>query len=389
MSLTPMINAQTCLHAKNCSGCSLWDLKYSDQLELKKKELENLLNQNSISLLIPIKMHGFPTLHFRDRTDVSLFEGQLGFYRNDKSKKILDIQVCELFSSSLQQWFTIFKAIIHKHHDFLKSFKVSFRLRVSPERKYGVWIDTSHETTKKLFDQKEFLLDLLDVSLVEIGQRLKRLESVQGDLKLSREPVMSYWMNSFDKNGRELKLYSSIGSFTQAGNLPNQSLMNVCIDLITNMKLEQGNCLELFSGMGNFTLMLLSLDLKVTSVEVSKTAFLALNTALLNHEELKSQISFKELSLYKKVDQTLFHGEELLVVDPPRSGLGFVVDELSKITENQKPKHIIYVSCFAETMVEDFTRLRGLGYGIETIVGVDQFAYSHHCEWISYLRLQQ
>lgn len=56
-------------------------------------------------------------------------------------------------------------------------------------------------------------------------------------------------MNSFDKNGRELKLYSSIGSFTQAGNLPNQTLMNVCIDLITNMKLEQRNCLEL-SGMG-------------------------------------------------------------------------------------------------------------------------------------------
>ncbi len=381
-------SAKKCSHFKDCSGCSLWNMDYQSQLTFKRSVLEQYLKDKNITLLTQIKMCGLPSLHFRDRTDISFIDGQLGFYRNDQSRKIVDIEKCELFSPALQSWFNLFKAIIHKHSIFLKDFKISFRLRVSPVGEFGVWIDTSHENTKKLFDQKVFLFDLLNVSIVEVGQKLKRLQNVNGDLKLSKEPVLQYWMNSFSETGEVLKLYSSIGSFTQPGNIANEILMNECTALIKNVKIQNQMCLELFSGMGNFTLMLLSLGLKVTSIEVSKTAFHALQRALENHVNFQSKIHFKELSLYKKSTQSLFSGEELLVVDPPRSGLGFVVDELEKIEKDIRPKHIIYISCLASTMVDDLARLNGLGYGIETIIGVDQFAYSEHCEWISYLRLK-
>lgn len=381
-------STKVCRHFNECSGCSLWTMDYQKQLAFKRNALENDLAKENILLSNQIKMCGFSSLHFRDRTDISLVDGKLGFYRNDQSRRIVDIEKCELFSPSLQNWFTLFKSIVHRHSNFLKDFKISFRLRVSPLGEFGVWIDTSHVNTKNIFEQKVFLFDLLEVSIVEVGQKLKRLQILDGELKLLKEPVLHYWMNSFNETGDVLKLYSSIGSFTQPGNLTNEILMNECITLIKNAQLHHHTCLELFSGMGNFTLMLLSLGLKVTSIEVSKTAFHALEKALENHEQFQSLIQFKELSLYKKSSQRLFNGEELLVVDPPRSGLGFVIDELAKIENDFRPKHIIYISCLASSMIEDLTRLRGLGYGIETIIGVDQFAYSEHCEWISYLSLR-
>lgn len=386
MSILPT-NNKKCVYLSDCSGCSLWQIDYSLQLSDKKKSLEKKLKDSQIELNTETKICGFEQLQFRDRTDVSLIDGNLGFYRNDGSKKILDILHCELFSKELQSFFSDFREVVDSHIDFLKELKISFRLRVSPIGDRGVWIDTSHENTKKLLEHKTFLEDLLRLSIVEVGQKFKRLTIQNNVLKLLKDPIMHHWMNSFDEFNRPLFLYSTIGAFTQPGNRTNELLIHECITIIKNLSLTDKSCLELFSGMGNFTLMLLSLGFKVTSVEVSKTAFSALSRALENHLNFKSHISFKELSLYNKRERNLFNNQELLIVDPPRSGLGFVIDELASLEKNQRPKHLIYISCLADTLVEDLTRLSELGYGIDSIVGVDQFAYSNHCEWISYLRL--
>lgn len=66
---------------------------------------------------------------------------------------------------------------------------------------------------------------------------------------------------------------------------------------------------------------------------------------------------------------------DLVVVNPPRRGLG---PELSSWLEQSGIPHLIYSSCFQETLVEDLRRMRS--YQIRAAKLVDMFPHTSHVE---------
>lgn len=76
------------------------------------------------------------------------------------------------------------------------------------------------------------------------------------------------------------------------------------------------------------------------------------------------------------VNQTLMP-PDLVVVNPPRRGLG---PDLSSWLERSAIPHIVYSSCFPETLVEDLRRMRS--YQIRAAKLVDMFPHTSHVECV-------
>ena len=73
---------------------------------------------------------------------------------------------------------------------------------------------------------------------------------------------------------------------------------------------------------------------------------------------------------------------ELVVVDPPRAGLG---DKMCRVLANAGVPHIVYVSCNPLTLARDLRQFADAGYEIATIQPVDMFPRSGHVETVCLL----
>jgi 23S rRNA (uracil-5-)-methyltransferase RumA len=74
---------------------------------------------------------------------------------------------------------------------------------------------------------------------------------------------------------------------------------------------------------------------------------------------------------------------DVVVVDPPRTGLGeALIDSLLEV----KPSKIVYVSCNPSTLAKDCARLLSGGYMLEKVVPLDMFPQTAHVESVVLLK---
>jgi 23S rRNA (uracil1939-C5)-methyltransferase len=74
---------------------------------------------------------------------------------------------------------------------------------------------------------------------------------------------------------------------------------------------------------------------------------------------------------------------ELIVVDPPRAGLG--AETTSLLAEVGAPS-IVYVSCDPATLARDLRALIGAGYELSSVTVADLFPQTFHLESVVELR---
>jgi len=74
---------------------------------------------------------------------------------------------------------------------------------------------------------------------------------------------------------------------------------------------------------------------------------------------------------------------DLVVVDPPRTGLG---PETTSLLGEVGAPALVYVSCDPATLTRDLRALIGFGYAIRSITLVDLFPQTFHIETVVRLR---
>ncbi|MFC5829034.1 class I SAM-dependent RNA methyltransferase [Nonomuraea insulae] len=79
------------------------------------------------------------------------------------------------------------------------------------------------------------------------------------------------------------------------------------------------------------------------------------------------------------LDRFQIERADIVVVDPPRSGLGREV--VSRIASLEAPR-IVYVSCDPATLARDLAWLRELGYALSDLRAFDAFPMTHHVECV-------
>lgn len=174
-------------------------------------------------------------------------------------------------------------------------------------------------------------------------------------------------------------------AFTQPNGYVNQQMLAWADRACENLSAD---LLELYCGIGNFSLPLAHRFERVLATEISKVATAAaiencdrndiknVNFARLSAEEMAEAMSgvrrFRRLA-HLPVPLADYQLETLLV-DPPRAGL----DEAT-LALASRFKNILYISCNPKTLLSNLTVLQAT-HQITDLAFFDQFPYTHHLE---------
>ena len=137
---------------------------------------------------------------------------------------------------------------------------------------------------------------------------------------------------------------------------------------------------DLYCGSGFFALLLAKAfpHFSVTGIELNADA---IRDAKQNARDVGiGNVRFTQSDAYTAFSQ--FADTErptLVVVDPPRAGLG---EKMCRILANAGVAHIIYISCNPITLARDLRQFADTGYKIATIQPVDMFPRSGHVETV-------
>ena len=229
---------------------------------------------------------------------------------------------------------------------------------------------------RKLDDQWQAaaleLQDTLQVCIIGRSRKQKRV--LERDFVTEILPL----------HGRNYHYRQAEGVFTQPNASINRHMIEWVLDQIDEEK--DGDMLELYCGVGNFTLPLAQRFRKVLATEISKQAVACArhnastnnidNITLLrmSSEEFTQAIDgVRPFRRLKDIELDSFALNTVLV-DPPRAGLD--ADTLALVSRMDQ---IIYISCNPETLLQNLEQL-GHSHELKQLAFFDQFPYTPHLE---------
>jgi len=160
----------------------------------------------------------------------------------------------------------------------------------------------------------------------------------------------------------------------------NRFLLNQMVDCALD-GMNGDTALDLYAGVGLFTIPLAKRYGKVTGVESDGSAVRDLE---FNTERAGVKVDAQRLQSEQYLDG-LKKTPEFVLADPPRTGLGKgVVKSLLRLM----PSKITLVSCDPATLARDLAALCAAGYGMDRVTLVDLFPQTYHVETVVRLTLR-
>jgi 23S rRNA (uracil1939-C5)-methyltransferase len=184
------------------------------------------------------------------------------------------------------------------------------------------------------------------------------------------DPELGYALPAFG-----LQYHFQPQDFVQVNASLNQAMITQALDLL---ELEQGDrVLDLFCGLGNFTLPLAQRCASATGVEADAGLVQrARDNARRNNVR---NVSFVQADLYGEEPGTLLPQEafDKILLDPPRSGAGPVLSVIGA----SGAQRVVYVACNPVTLAQDAGVLVGQhGYTLKAAGVMDMFPHTAHVE---------
>jgi 23S rRNA (uracil1939-C5)-methyltransferase len=136
---------------------------------------------------------------------------------------------------------------------------------------------------------------------------------------------------------------------------------------------------DLFAGVGLFARRLTASFARVVAVESAPPAIDALKANLLGTTGTASRATTLDSLRSARAGQR----PDLIVVDPPRTGLGA---EITGLLAHVAAPRVVYVSCDPATMARDLRALLSAGYAIHSLTLADLFPQTFHIEAVVQLR---
>lgn len=162
--------------------------------------------------------------------------------------------------------------------------------------------------------------------------------------------------------------------FTQVNADVNKAMVKKALELLEPQPDE--TVLDLFCGLGNFTLPLATRAAHVTGVEgVDAMVSRGQENAALNGIA-NATFLCADLTRPPSEHAWLQQGFDKVLLDPPRSGAFEVLPAVIAA----KPKRIVYVSCSPATLARDTEYLQEHGYVLKAAGAMDMFPHTSHVE---------
>jgi 23S rRNA (uracil1939-C5)-methyltransferase len=370
-----------CRFYDECGGCDFQHISYQHQLEIKNSLLQEQLNR------VLTGDDGTPgpefvsiagsadTFHYRQRIRVQVDRGKMGFYQHG-SHQIVEVSECLLAAPLL--------------NTVLQDLRESSQMTVLLRNCQSVELQLSPQDNSVIvlvnFLRKPRPKDILAakavaksiVSIKAIFLNTKKWGDVGPFLpENSRAEGSPALLNCTLKvNSNTLPISLEAGGFCQVNSKQNDKLIE---QMMAWSKIgSKDKILDLFCGMGNFSIPAAKLTGSVVGTDLQRSAIRsARRNALQNRLEncFFSQKSALQSAKELADDQASF---DLVIIDPPRQGCREVLPYLTKIAKSK----IIYISCDPATLARDLADLTRNGFKISHIQGIDMFPQTHHIETI-------
>ena len=178
----------------------------------------------------------------------------------------------------------------------------------------------------------------------------------------------------------DLTLQFDIRDFIQINAQLNRQMIATALDWLALN--PQDHVLDLFCGMGNFTL---PLSRKVKSAVGIEGVSAMVEKARANAERNGCHnVQFYRTDLDKPFINQSWAQQPFnkILLDPPRTGAAFALNALCQL----QAESILYVSCNPATLVRDTEILRDAGYQLDKVAMIDMFPQTGHLESISLFR---
>ncbi|MGB6973435.1 MAG: 23S rRNA (uracil(1939)-C(5))-methyltransferase RlmD [Terracidiphilus sp.] len=354
-----------CPHFGACGGCHYQHAGYETQLALKQSILLETLARAGVAVPAEISVLSAEPWHYRNRIRLAFdAHGNLG-YRGRRSHSIIPLHECPIAAPlllraafSIQQFLPKFapasnpsELALFCNHDesaLLASIVFPRTMRVSTD-----------ELTAGLHEQ---IPQLSGLELLAEAQRNKppRRFAMAGSNSLI------YRVADFDYRVDH-------GAFFQV----NRWLIDALVDRVC------AHCTgrlawDLFAGVGLFARRLAAGFDRIVAVESAPAAAAALAYNL--RESSATHESCEALAFLRRNRKS--EQPDLIVLDPPRTGLG--AETTSLLAAIAAPE-IVYVSCDPATLARDLRALLASGYTLQSLTLADLFPQTFHLETVAHL----
>lgn len=363
-----------CQHYDICGGCSFQHLAPTKQIEFKQSVLlENLehiggLVLNSKQILEPLTGEQLAYRH-KARLSVRYVEKKesvlVGFRERLSGRYIANIEKCEVLHPSVGLLIRPFRDLIIK----LSNYKAIAQIEVAVGENKTVLILRHLEPfqAEDLTLLQEFAVKHNICWYLQPGG-----EDTIHPLEIVVDDDLSYSLPELD-----VKFKFKPNNFTQVNPTINKKMLPLALDLLEIESTDR--VLDLFCGLGNFSLPMARLALELVGVEgCDKMTQRALDNATLNDI---NNVSFYRADLFESIEQAPWaqnHYDKILL-DPPRAG----AKELCEQIDMFKASRIVYVSCASATLARDAKIIVNNGYKLVKAGVMDMFPHTAHVESIA------
>lgn len=375
--------APECPHYGRCGGCQLQHVAAALQAELKDGILRDLVGRKvaaaGAALWQPPAAAPEP-YGYRQRIRLQVAAGGgLGFHR-PHSHEVEEVAHCPLARPELNA--VLAQLAGNRKLGALLRQSEAVELILSPDDS-RVYLFLHFSRKPRATDRQQAAAAAAELCGVAGLALLVAGQVVLGPLgeKSGSEMLVHYTLPAA-VCGRALPLSLEPGGFCQVNQGQNEKLVRIMLAWAEIQPEER--VLDLYSGMGNFSLPLaltarevVGMDLQRSSIRSAQRNMAAAGLANCRFAQGTAVAGARELAE---------RGEKFdcILLDPPRLGCREVVPFLPRLGA----RRLLYISCDPATLARDLEALAAAGYELVRLRMVDMFPQTHHLETIALLHRQ-
>ena len=381
-----------CPHVDRCGGCRFQELRYERQLEIKQRLVrETLARLGGITApLAPIVPAPEP-FHYRNKMEFSFQPEEdgtprLGLHERGAFDRIFELETCLLPSPLTVE-------------------VVRLTQRFARDHRWRAYHPRRHEGVVRYLTVRHLpATDHCAVHLVAASEEIEALEAWAREVAALSKSVrtVSLLLNSSRANvatGDErvllgpgtiverllgLEFEVSGTAFLQTNSRQAEALYARALEAAARE--GAATVLALYCGAGTLTLLRARAAGEAVGVESVPEA---VESARMNARKNGVANARFEAGEARAVLREWARGErkhapkpEVVVVDPPRSGLHQRV--VARVAE-LSPRRVVYVSCNPATLARDLKDFGALGYATAEVAPFDLFPHTPHIECVALL----
>jgi 23S rRNA (uracil1939-C5)-methyltransferase len=373
-----------------CGGCTMQHLDIRAQVAMKQRVLEDDLKH--IAKVAPqeiLRPMGGPAWEYRHRARLSAVNRSIkkgtvliGFHEG-KSGYVADMTACEILPKHVSDLLPEMRKLVMGLSIVDRMPQIEIAVG-EPEDPNSDEPKKTKPVTALVFRNllpltpadEQLLRDFADQHQVWVWLQPKGIETVAPFYPLTGK--LCYRLPEF-----EIEMPFKPADFTQVNHMMNRALVSRAIRLLDIQASDR--VLDLFCGIGNFTLPLARRARAVLGIEGLETLTTRAK-ANAEHNLLADKASFMQSNLFEVTSDTIasWGKAERWLMDPPREGAMEICHALVHLHEQGSdlpPQRIVYVSCNPKTLARDTEILcHQAGYTLKSAGIVNMFPHTSHVE---------